>query len=209
MINKCPFSKGTNIWPEIPTIQAKRLFEAREYSQPANTQYQQYANFAISFDEFSQRNCKSLLLEIDELYDNWISRYQYTVKIRAILYEKMMMTRYSTTLKTGISTFFLFLNWIFWEFPDISKEEVFQKILYFMWTIQRASLPNTNEVDIEWSYKSYIHKLLQSEIPEWYTKIHEEKLRQLPCPMVFTENWKKLLRDIIWIIYKHFPEHKK
>lgn len=204
-MNKCPFHTSDEFWTSIPTVQASKIFRSGQYILPIENRSQQYANFAIAFDRFAEWNNNSLIEEIDALYDPWISRYNYMTRIREKLYEEIMMIPFGKSLNNGMSTFFLIINWIFHSCSTISKDEMFQKILYLMWSIQRTSLPSSSETDIEWSYKNYVALLLQDIPPLGYTKTSEEKRTQIPCPMIFTENGKKLINDILWCIYKHFP----
>jgi len=178
-----------------------------KYTSPVENQSEQYANFAIAFDMFCSTYWDSLISELDTLYDVGIDRYTYMIRMRTKLSESLMeSSRFPLALNSGMSTFFLIINWIFSNNPNIRKEDVIMKILQWAWSLKREKLPPSNDTNITESYKSVVGQIMNN--PGDFMKTADQKKGWLPCPIIFTKAWQEFLINIILLLYKRFPENQ-
>ena len=174
---------------------------------PAYTPTEQYANFAISFEEYTQKNNDRIFASLGDLYDPNMDAEWYLLAMREWLYEDIGDIKFSGVLNSWVTTFFLILNWITHTegYKAMSEENISQKVIYFMGAINREHIPSSRSYDLAWSYNFYVEQLMRSNPPEGFIKNHDQKMRKLPCPIMYSENGKKFIQWIIHIFYNKFP----
>ncbi len=200
MSNWCPYNH------RIPSQQLKKNVQKGDMFSPAHVPTEQYANFAMSFEKYTQENNTRIFASLENLYDSSMDEEWYLLAMREWLYEDIGDIKFSGVLNSWVTTLFLILNWIIHteEYETMSENDVSRKMLYFMWAINRKHIPSSQSYDLSWSYKLYVEQLMRPNIPEWFIKDHEQKMIQLPCPILYSENGKNFIKWLIHIFMKKF-----
>jgi hypothetical protein len=170
---------------------------------------EEYSQYALLIQDFYKKYGENLDTRYNTLFTKELSRDEYCMKIHAHITSLLWSLANETynlrygTLDSWIGTMILILSGIFHHVPHITEAECISYCEDIMKNIPIEDLPKVQSQKKE-AYQNFIGTYLNNR-RSWEKKKMQNKLF---CPVKYTPEWNKFVREIISAIFRHFPENQ-